>query len=60
MNMMRPRFDLVKTAVAFIWTESGRGPFAVLTEDELVDFLEQYAARKIKTYVFRRVEGAEK
>lgn len=58
--MRRPRFDLVKTAVAFIWTENGRGPFAVLSEDELVDFLKVYEARNVKTYVFRKVEGEEK
>jgi hypothetical protein len=49
---MQIRFDLVKTAYALIWTEGGRGPFAVLTEPELEPFLKIYVDRKIKTYVY--------
>lgn len=58
---MRPlRFDLAKRAVALIITEGGRGPFAVMSEHELQEFLTLYRQRKIKTFVFRRTEGEEK
>jgi hypothetical protein len=46
------QFNLVKTAYALIWTEGGRGPFAVLTAKELADYLTLYRERKIKTHVF--------
>jgi hypothetical protein len=54
----QPRFDLIQRAYALIWTENGRGPFAVLTADELDGYLTLYHERKIKTYVF--IQSREK
>ena len=50
--MKQIRHDLIKTAYALIWTENGRGPFAVLTKGELEKFTQMYVDRKIETYVF--------
>jgi len=57
---MQIRFDLVKTAYALIWTEGGRGPFAVMSKIEFSRFLETYDARNIKTYVFISMKGEER
>jgi hypothetical protein len=48
------RFDLIQRGYALIWTENGSGPFVVLNEDELDNYLTFYYERKIKIYVFIR------
>lgn len=50
------RFDLVQSAVAIIYTEGGRGPFAVMSEIDLATFTKMYADRGIKIHIFRKIE----